>query len=237
MRLALIPILPLLFAAASTSAREARLHLPEGLHAQAAVYAVSGLSPRRHGEPVRIGPYSALALREGDRFGGEIPLGRPVLRGLDQAWAFTEIALGQAPVQVQCNARARALVRGDADSSLSVDLDALRKYPVLACGFRVDGEDVQALSLHRSGGRLEGSTTGTGTAYRIRSLHALQGTPLRSGTPAGYEIRRGERVMMVVDRLNAGAVAMDADLPPDERVSLAALASALLMFDPGFDGH
>ena len=125
-------------------------------------------------------------------------------------------------------------MHGDADSSLSVDLDALRKSPVLACGFRVDGEEVQAFALHRAGHRLEGGTTGNGAAYRVRSLHRLQGTPLSSGTPAGYEVLEGERVVMVVDRLNAGAVAMDPDLPPDGRVPLAALASALLMFDPGF---
>lgn len=229
-------LLPLLALAAGVPghAREARLRLPEGFDARAAPQAVSGLSPRRHGEPVRFGPYSALEMREGGRVGRDIPLGRSALRSLDQGWAYTEIALGQPPVQAQCRARSRAYVRGDAGAEFSVDLAALQGSPVLACGFRADGEHVLLFQLHRRGDRLDGDADGPGGAYRIRSLHGLEGTPLRSGDPAGYEILKQERPVAVVDRLNAGSVAMDPALDAEEQVRLAALATALLLFDPAF---
>lgn len=234
MHRAVLLVLPVMLAAMTGQAREARLRMPDGMPEAVDTLTVSGHSPRRHGEPVRIGPYSALELREGDRFGWEIPLGRPALRGLDTGWAFTQIAIGQAPVQVQCRARARALVHGDADATLSVDLDMLRTRPVLVCAFRSDGEERHVLELFRRGERLEGTASGPDGAYRVASLHGLEGTPLPSGTPAGYQVREDGRTVMVVDRLNAGAVSLDSGLSPAQRVPLAALATALLMFDPAF---
>lgn len=234
MRRAFLLVVPLMLAATIGQAREARLRMPDGVPEAMDTLVVSGHSPRRHGEPVRIGPYSALELREGHHFGWEIPVGRPALRGLDAGWAFTQIAIGQAPVEVQCRARARTLVRGDADSSLSVDLDMLRTRPVLVCAFRSDGEERHVLELFRRGERLEGTAAGPGGTYRITSLHRLEGTPLPSGIPVGYQVREDSGTVMVVDRLNAGTVSLDRSLSPAQHVPLAALATALLMFDPAF---
>ena len=51
---------------ASCSTVQARL--PEGFAAHATAYPVTGHSPRHFNEPVRIGPYSALEMREGSTF-------------------------------------------------------------------------------------------------------------------------------------------------------------------------
>ncbi len=234
MRTFLLPIFAaLMLASTQAGCASAQLRMPESFPTDADHYAASGISPRRHGQPVRFGPYSALEMHEGDRFGWMIPLGAAALDGLNQHWSYTLIAPGQAPVQSQCRARSRSLRHGDDDNRLEVDVSGMHG-PLLACGFRADGEDVLSLQLQRRGDRLEGEASGPDGNYRIRSLHGLQGTPIPSGTPTGYEILRDGRAIVIVDRVNAGGVAMDPALPPARRIELAALATALLLFDPAF---
>ncbi len=230
MRLFLLPLAALLAMACTQSACSvAELRMPETFPAVSDRYPVSGRSPRWHGQSIRFGPYSALEMREGDRFGWAIPLGAPQLEGLSQRWSYTQIALHQAPVQSQCRARTRTL-RHD---GFEADLNRLGD-PLLACGFRADGETILGLQLARRGDRLEGQIDSRDGDYLIRSLHGLQGTPIPSGSPTGYEILRNGRAVMVVDRVNAGSVAFDAHLAAERRVELAAVATALLLFDPGF---
>ena len=225
---------PLLLALATLGGcATASLEMPQGFSADAERYPVSGLSPRRHAEPVRFGPYSALEMQEGARFGWSIPLGIASLDSLQQRWAYTELALNQPPVESQCQGRARSLRRGGGGNSLKLDLGAL-DGPLLACGFRIDDEDVLGLQLHRSGHRISGRLEGSEGQYEVRSLHGLQGTRIRSGTPTGYALTQDGRIVLVVDRVNAGSVAMAPGLDERQRMALAATATALLLFDPDF---
>lgn len=230
------PLLPLLLTALLPLAgcATAELAMPPGMPATTARYPVSGLSPRHAGEPIRFGPYSALEMREGSRFGWEVPLPAANLAHLRQRWAYTQVAPGQMPVESQCQARARLLRHADAHGALQLDLDGAAGRPVLACGFRFDDGRLLTLELQRDGHALQGRLHAPDGDFEIRSLHALRGTPVASGTTLGYALTRAGKTVLVVDRVNAGAVAMAEPLDEGQRMGLAAAASALLLFDPAF---
>lgn len=109
--------------------------------------------------------------------------------------------------------------------------------PVLACGFRLDDGHLLTLELQRDGHALQGRLHAPDGDFEIRSLHALRGTPVPSGTTLGYALTRAGKTVLVVDRVNAGAVAMAEPLDEGQRMGLATAASALLLFvlfDPEF---
>ena len=228
------PLLPLLLTALLPLAgcATAELAMPSGMAATTTRYPVSGLSPHRAGEPIRFGPFSALEMREGSRFGWELPVAG--LAHLRQRWAYTQVAPGQMPVESQCQANARMLRHADAHGALQLDLDGAAGRPVLACGFRLDDGRLLTLELQRDGHALQGRLHAPDGDFEIRSLHALRGTPLASGTALGYALTRAGKTVLVVDRVNAGAVAMAEPLDEGQRMGLAATASALLLFDPEF---
>jgi hypothetical protein len=207
----------------------AQMRIPDGFAGQADTYEVSGHSPRRFNEPVRFGPYSALDMREGSTFDWAIPLGVADLGQRVRPFAFTLVAREQAPVEVQCRARAWTLSGGN-DRSVELDLSALAG-PMLACGLRFDDGAALPLELARDGTRFNGRLASPWGVYTVRSLHGFEGSSIPSSVANGFELVRGQRPVALVDRLNAGRVHFDAGLPADERVYLAAAAAALLMLD------
>ncbi|HSD16275.1 MAG TPA: hypothetical protein VLC71_03305 [Thermomonas sp.] len=210
----------------------AQLRLPDDAPANAQSFAVSGHSPRRFNEPVRFGPYSALEMREGWTASWRIPVGNADLERTAKPYAYTLVALGQAPVEVQCRARALAAGTGPEDRRWSVDLTSMAG-PLLACGLHLDGHDPLPLEVAREGDRLNGEVAlPWGGHYAIRGLQHYANTPIRAGTSIGYAIEDGGATIAVVDLLNGGRVHLDAALGEEQRVYVAAAAAALLLLDP-----
>ncbi|HWS77242.1 MAG TPA: hypothetical protein VN205_02585 [Thermomonas sp.] len=215
---------------ASCSTVQARL--PEGFAAHATAYPVTGHSPRRFNEPVRIGPYSALEMREGSTFSWSIPIGAADLQRTTKPYAFTLVARDLPPVEVQCLTRASAAGFGPESRRLEIDLTAL-DGPLMDCGLRMDGMPPTGMQLARKGMQLAGRLDAPwGIAYEVTSLQHYQGSKWRSGTPTGYRIAAGEDTVAVVDVLNAGRVHIDTAVDAEQRVYFAAAAASLLLLDP-----
>lgn len=215
---------------ASCSTVQARL--PDGFSAHAASYPVTGHSPRRFNEPVRIGPYSALEMREGSTFSWSFPFGNAGYKRTTKPYAFTLVAIDLPPVEVQCLTRAAAAGFGSEDRRLQIDLTAL-DGPLMACGLRMDGMQPTGMRLARKGMGLSGTLEAPwGKAYEVTSLSGYEGSRWRSGTPTGYRIGIGVDTLAVVDVLNEGRVHIDAAIGPEQRVYLAAAAASLLLLDP-----
>lgn len=210
----------------------AQLRLPDDAPANATAFAVTGHSPRRFNEPVRFGPYSALEMREGWTTAWRLPLGSAELERIAKPYAYTLVALGLPPVDVQCRARALGAGTGPDARRWSVDLTAMAG-PLLACGLRLDGHDPLPLEVGRHGSRLDGYVAlPWGGRYAIRGLNHYANTTIPAGSAIGYAIADGGATMAVVDLLNGGRVHLDPRLGEEERVYLAATAAALLLLDP-----
>lgn len=224
--------LVLLLSACST----AQVRLPAGFSDQAEAYEVSGHSPRRFGEPVRFGPYSALEMREGSTFSWTVPALVADLTRTSRPYAYTLVAREQPPVQVQCHARAWTAGSGDESRRLEVDLTAMAG-PLLACGLSLDGQEAQPLQIVREAGRYDGRLAAPwGRQYAVRAIHAYDSTPVASGIPTGYAIVDGDSTLAVVDVVNRGRVHLVRGLDEDQRVYFAAAAAALLLLDPELGG-
>lgn len=211
----------------------AQLRMPDGFAAGAAAWPVSGHSPRHHGEPVRFGPYSALELEDGATFSWQLPAGRVDLGGSARRYAFTLLAIGEAPVEVQCEVRSLALghdsFNGRVESRVELDLTALRG-PMLGCALHHDDAgEALPLELARDGVKLHGTLLAPWAGYEVRSLHGYAGTPVTAYGVNGFEVVRDGRPVMVVDLLDAGRVHIDASVDPAQRTYLAAAAAALLL--------
>jgi hypothetical protein len=227
----LVMTFPLL-AVALSACSPAQLRLPEGFGAQATASEVCGHSPRRFNQPVRFGPYSAQAMREGSTFAWSVSLNTLDVGRTARPYAYTLIAPGQAPVEVQCRTRAWTAGVGRESQRTTADLTALAG-PLLACGLRPDGHDPQLLEVARRGGQLQGRLMAPwGREYAVRDLHGYEGTPIVGMEPAGYAIADGSRTLAVVDVLNGGRVHLDRTLADDQRAYFAASAAALLLLDP-----
>jgi hypothetical protein len=220
-------------AAALSACAPARVRLPEGFVAHdAVVYEVSGHSPRRFNQPVQFGPYSAQAMREGSTFAWSVSLNTLGVGRTAKPYAYTLTAPGQAPVEVQCRMRAWTAGVGPESQRTTADLTALAG-PLLACGVRPDGHDVQLLDVAREGGRLRGRLSAPwGREYAVRDLHGYEGTPIVGMEPTGYAIADGSRTLAVADVPNGGRVHLDRTLADDQRAYFAASAAALLLLDP-----
>lgn len=211
----------------------ARLKMPDGFAAGAPAWPVTGHSPRRFGEPVRFGPYSALDMRDGSTFAWRLPAGRVDFGRSARRYAFTLVAIGQAPVETQCQVRNVALgqdsAHGRVESRLELDLTAL-EGPMLDCGLFHDGaEDPLPLELARKGTRLNGRLVAPWGEYEVRSLHGYEGTSIAAYAPTGFEIVSAGRPVMVVDLIDAGSVYLDPAVDEAQRTYLAAAAAALLL--------
>lgn len=206
--------------------------LPDDFAARATAYPVSGHSPRRFNEPVRFGPYSALEMREGDTFSWTLPFAVADLKRTTKPVAFTLVARGEAPVEVQCATRASWVGIGSASRRVELDVGAV-DGPMLDCGLRMDGEQPQRLQLGRMGQRMSGSLLAPwGARYAVESVHGYAGSRWSSGTPTAYRVGLGKDTVAVVDVVNAGRVHLADGLDAGQRVYLAAAAAALLLLDP-----
>lgn len=210
----------------------AQLRLPDDAPASAQSFAVSGHSPRRFNEPVRFGPYSALEMREGWTASWRMPFGNADLERTAKPYAYTLVALGLPPVEVQCRARAMAAAIGPEDRRWSIDLTPMAG-PLLACGLRLDGNDPLPLQVTREGGRLNGEVAlPWGGRYGIRGLLEYANARIRAGSAIGYAVEDHGATIAVVDLLNGGRVHLDPALGEEQRVYVAATAAALLLLDP-----
>ncbi len=222
-----------LFAAVLPACSTAQLRMPEDFGTDASAHEVSGHSPRRFNEPVRFGPYSALEMREGSTFSWSLPVAALDVGRTSKPYAYTLVARGLPPVEVQCLSRAWTVGYGDESQRTTADLTALAG-PLLACGLRLDGQPAQSLEVAREGRHMQGRLQAPwGGQYAVHSLNAYQGTPITSTTPTGYAITDAAgTTVAVVDVLNRGRVHLGNGLNDDERVYLAATAAALLLLDP-----
>lgn len=220
-----------LFAGAALAAcTPATVRLPPELAGDGIAYEVEGHSPRRWQQALRFGPYRTVGMREGADFSWGLPIFGSQFGRASKPWRFTLVALGEAPVEVDCRTQATHLYK----RGFSVDIsEALA--PRMVCGVRQDGGEPLVFELADKGHRYDGAifpARGGRVVFGVRSLHGYAGSPLDSAEPLGYEIQRGDRTVAAIDTLNAGRVTFSPDTAPRERVLLAAMASALLMFEP-----
>ena len=218
--------------ALTASCNTLQARLPDGFAGQATAYAVSGHSPRRFNEPVRIGPYSALEMREGSTFGWSMGFGSADLRRTSKPYAFTLVARDMPPVEVQCLTRAAWAGIGDQSRRIELDLTAL-DGPMMDCGLRMDGMEPRGLQLARKGRRMVGTLDAPwGERYAVDSLSGYEGSRWPSGTPTAYRIGTGGDTLAVVDVLNSGRVHLANAIDAERRVYFAAAAASLLLLDP-----
>lgn len=214
---------------ASCGTLQARL--PEGFAAQATSHPVTGHSPRRFNEPIRIGPYSALEMREGATFSWSIPLGSVAVRWTSQTHAFTLVARDQSPVEVQCLTRTTWAGTGSGMWRVEVDLTAL-DGELMVCGLKMEGMPPYNMTLQPVGQGGAGVLEAPWGSYAIDSLSHYEGSKWRSGTPTAYRIAADGRTLATVDVVNAGRVHLANAIDPEQRMYFAAAAAALLLLDP-----
>lgn len=206
----------------------AQVRLPDGFAAESVAYEASGVSPRRHGQPIQVGPYAVRDFRDGGTYSQGASVGRAGWRHDWRGWSFTLESPDAAPVVVRCEGSRSALVREDSNGETEIDLGGVES-PALGCGLQeADSGATFALELVRRGERLHGRLDGPAAAWQVRSLHGLEGTPLSTGEPVGFAFGRGEATTMVLDTTAAGRVLMAGDPDPRQRALLAAAAVALM---------
>lgn len=210
-----------------------RLQMPEGFAAGPAAWPVTGHSPRRFGEPLRFGPYSAVEPEEGGTFSWALPVARIDIAGSSRNYAFRLEAPGEVPGEVQCAVRSLALghdtANGRVESRTELDLTELRG-PAVGCGLhRDDVADAMVLALTREGTHLNGRLELPWGIHEVRSLHRYEGIAIPAYGVNGFEVLRDGKVVMVVDMLDAGHVHIADGVAPAQRSWLAAAAAALLL--------
>lgn len=211
----------------------AQLQVPASFEATAQAFPVTGHSPRHFNEPVRIGPYSALELRDGGTFGWQLPVGALDVGGRTRDYAFTLVAIGQPPVEVQCRVAHLSLGyddhHGRVETRTELDMTLLRG-PAVGCALRFDDRrHVSLLQLDREGTHLDGRLATPWGDASVRSLHGLQGAVVDAYAPTGFEIVLDGKPVAMVDVVNAGRVLLDPRLDDGQRSYFAAVAAALLM--------
>jgi hypothetical protein len=186
---------------------------------------VQGANPRRWNAPVSFGPWATSEVREGLTW----DFGYRLL-GIDASFAFQPYRLaigsGNRTVQAECVTRAAVLSQKD----LSVD-PSFGKIPALACGFRGDGEGTLRLNTTALN-KEEGEVVFGASTWKINSVHKFAGSSLPSGDPIGHEISQDGRVIGMVETINRGRVWMDPSLSAEEQGRLAAVATAVLLYEP-----
>jgi hypothetical protein len=213
-------------------------------------YAVSGANPRRWDAPLGFGAWRTGPVRDGGTLGWSVT----VLFGAGVAsahrpYAWTATGPGGA-LEAECHARDLELF---AANGVTFDVGGASGKPALACAFRAPaprpardargetlrqvqdgrGEDIWTLALRATGkptAAYAGELRGAHGTFAIRAVHALEGSPIALGTPAGYALEREGRVVATVETMNAGRVWLPA--ASEDADALAAAALALLLFQP-----
>jgi len=231
------PVLALALSLAATGCAAAGMKLDGPLGEEgAAVYQVTGANPRVWGAPLGIGPWRTAWVDDratrGWSFevlglGGQAAPKRPFALRLEGPAGVIEVECLQQEMQVL------------APFGVTLDLDKVRGRPVLACGLRPQGSrpgdwaSAWTFILRATDGLVtsyEGELRNAlGVSFAVRSVHALSGGKVPTGTPAGYYFDRGATPAAAVVALDAGRVVIARREP--EVVALAGASAALLLFE------
>lgn len=211
-----------------TGCATARVRVDPALSA-AAPLPVTGANPRRWGAPVRFGPHATGPVSGDTTFGWSLTvLAGAGVGGKSRPYAWTSHGPAGAVV-AECHDRELEVFAG----SLAIDVKGATGQPRLACAFRPQAGGAPWTLTVRATGRPDPAYRGElgdgASAYAVRSVHALEGTPIPLGTPAGWALERDGRVVAMVETMNAGRVWLPGG---QDDGALAAAATALLLFNP-----
>ncbi len=223
-------------------AGEARVAIDPALAAATQPLPVTGANPRRWDKPLAFGPYRTGVVRDRGTIGWSVQVLRLGASGSKRPYAFT-LETPAGPVDAECYEKG---LEAWTASGFSVDLRAAAAKPALVCAFRPAGEgggSREAWTLALGAARkLSGGFVGelrpadgtAGTPLAVRSIHALDGTPIPLGSPAGYALQREGRTIAAVETINAGRVWLaDAGTAADTApAAIPAAVAALLLFQP-----
>lgn len=222
----------LLAVALASGCAAARMQVDPALASSAEVWRVSGANPRRWNAPLSVGPYRTGPVRDGGTLGWSVQILNLGVSSTHRPYAWALAGPGGA-LDAECHERGfEAWTTG----GLAVDVHGSAGKPVLACAFRGAGEGAAWTLALRATGKASPAYAGelrheaTGAVYGIRASHALEGSPLPLGTPAGYAVERGGAPVLTVETLGAGRVW--ARPAPGDAAALAATSVALLLFRP-----
>jgi hypothetical protein len=245
---AAISLAGLAAALAPALAAEARMAVDPALAATGEPLRVTAANPRRWNKPIAFGPYRTGVVRDGGTLGWSVEVLRLGAAGSKRPYAFTLEAPG-GPVDAECYQK--GLEGWHEPSGITVDLRAAMGKPALVCAFRpaaaeAEGGGAWILEL-AAAKKLTGGFVGVlrpadeaaDGSLTIRSVHALQKSPIPLGSPAGFALERDGRAVAAVEVINAGrawlpgpsATASATATAPAPSALPAALA-ALLLFEP-----
>ncbi|MFT3916999.1 MAG: hypothetical protein QM704_23820 [Anaeromyxobacteraceae bacterium] len=219
----------LVLATSSAGCAAARVR-PEPSLSSVPALAVSGANPRRWGAPLGFGRYATGPVSGDTTLGWSLGVLAPGagVAGSTRPYAWTSTGPAGA-LAAECHERTLEVFAG----SLALDVKGASGQPRLACAFRgVDGA-AWTLAVRATGrpvpaylGELRGPG---GASYTLRSVHALEGTRIPLGTPAGWVLERGGAPVAMVETVNAGRVWLPGGA---DEAPVAAAATALLLFSP-----
>jgi hypothetical protein len=218
---------------------EARMAVDPALAAAGDPLRVTGAKPRRWDKPIAFGPYRTGTVSDRGTLGWSVEILRLGVGGSKRPYAFTLQAPG-GPVDAECHEKG---LEAWHNSGFSVDLRAAAGKPALVCAFRLaagsDGTRATWILELAAARKITGGFVGVlrpaaasaAGALAIRSLHALEGTPIPLGSPAGYALERDGRAAAAVETINAGRVWLPGTAAAEPAAVPAAIA-ALLLFEP-----
>ncbi len=229
-------------APAPARAAEARMAVDPALAAADEPLRVTGANPRRWNKPIAFGPYRTGTVRDAGAIGWSVELLGLGAAGSKRPYAFTLETPG-GPVDAECYQK--GLEGWHQASGITVDLRAAMGKPALVCAFRTapgEAKDGGAWILELAAAKkLTGGFVGvlrpadeaTGGSMTVRSVHALEKSPIPLGSPAGYAVERDGQAAAAVEVINAGRVWMpSSSAPAPAPAALPAALAALLLFEP-----
>lgn len=211
-----------LIAWTASSCQTARMQIAPSLSDVAALE-VEGANPRRWNSPIRFGRWATTEATEGMTWSFGDRLMQVDAGYTSQPYRFV-LAGESGYTQAQCRTRALELSR----DGWTVD-PSLGRLPLLHCAF--SGPDEGILRLRNTVRGEEGLAEFGADRWTIRSVRRLEGSRIQSADPVGYEIDADGRVIAAVETINRGRVWISPDLAEEDRRRVAALSTALLMYD------
>ena len=193
-------------------------------------YAVSGLTHRYWGKPLRFGSFATRETRVGESWSWTAGLFDTSAGVRTEPYRFVFVGERGDEWQVDCRARTPVLRHAHADGgSTSFDLGPTR----LGCGMHGGEGPVHTVALAGTGLEFDGTADFGDQRLAIRGLHDLAdatGRPRRIPAVLGYELTAGDRVVGSVDILGDGKVYLAPGLEPALRDRVAMTATVLLFF-------
>lgn len=185
-------------------------------------FPVEGANPRRWEKPLAFGPFRVVAVDEPGTSGFAAQALHLGAGTATTPYRF-RVEGPDGALDVECFAKdTKAWFKG-----IQVDVRQPRNRPALACAFRAPDGAVTTFRMTTEGnGRYEGKVEST-PALEVRSQHALEGSRIPMGDPAGYSLVRAGAPIGAVETINRGRVWLR------EGTALeAATAASLLLFVP-----